>query len=141
MKDNYLEFISNLELKEIQLVSMTTKKISDYPPENSATLKETVKEKSIITSGTGFNIDVIYSLEGFYLDKEKRKHSILRIKLDYRLMYDTGNAGLLTLSNIKKVKVKTARLNVWPYIRHKVYNITGEMGLPPVTLRLLSSIR
>lgn len=140
MKISFEDFITTLKLERVTLISLDVKKRGEYPSGVKVGIREKLREKHVILPENRFGIDICYKLEG-YAHQDEVESKIFTIDLVYRLTYQTDYPGGITPKNLKLIKCKTAKLNIWPFIRHTVLDLTSEMGLPPVMIRLMSSVK
>ncbi len=130
-KKAFNEFVLKTSLTEIYLknlsVELKTRKFSN--PTVNLKLSQKIQAE-----GENFYIDTTLDL------KVKDGRTIpLKIKVTYRFEYVTGYTAP-SEDFLKKYADTSARMHVWPYFREIVSNLISRMGLPPLTLPVISFI-
>jgi preprotein translocase subunit SecB len=123
----YGDFIKNLNLKELKMISVnTTLDESFVPPAN---LKITDDAKYENLDEKQLKIIVHYHLEALKKDTEK---SGLTIDVTYSLMY---SSDMPMIDDFFKIyRQSSLRIQTWPYFRQLVHQLTLDMHLPPLVL-------
>ncbi len=128
---SFSEFVKQTKLKEIYLTDLVVelKKRNFLNPKVAVQLryKTHLEGKTFIVS--------------YILDLKVRdgKTVPLKIKVTYQLEYDT------TFTDppeefLEKYSDVSSKMQVWPYFREIVSNLISRMGLPPMTLPVISFI-
>ncbi len=130
-KKAFNEFVLKTRLNEIYLKNLSVELKTRNFTNPTVTIELAQK---IQAEGENFYIDTTLEL------KVKDGRAIpLKIKVTYRLEYATGYPAPPE-DFLKKYADTSARMHVWPYFREIVSNLVSRMGLPPLTLPVISFI-
>ena len=126
----YNEFTNGLNLLEIKLVYSEVKVEEDFSPPAEVKVEEEKKYKNVEEGK--FIVRHEYKLKG----KEKGKAKAgFYINVIYKLTYQSKTPLTKKIFNV--FSEISLPLHTWPYFRQFVHEMSGRMGLPPLTLDLL----
>ena len=151
-EEKYSEFISLLELKKIDVESIKSNKNVNFPSKKQsldiAIAHEVEKAKQVdeeIIMPVYFKVKAFTNKNNKDLNYEdiSSQDTLFTIELRFNVSYFFDISEVNTRDIIFKytdvLEVFAERnvlLNVWPYIRANVSDLTSKMGLPPLVLPL-----
>jgi preprotein translocase subunit SecB len=131
-KENYGNFIKNLNLKELKLISANTSVVDQFVPPANLKINDDSKYENL--ENKQIKITMRYHLEAVKPDTDKPG---LIIDLTYVLLYSSEIP--MTDDIFKIYKQSSLRVQTWPYFRQFVHQITLDMHLPPLVLDTIKS--
>lgn len=127
----YRKILEGIELRAIYLKSFEGKINRDIIPKE-AIARISSKADFIIKTENRVEISQKWDVIG----KDKGTESeFLSISLTYTIILDTKNE--FTKEFFEIYKETNLALNIWPFVREFVNNMTARMNIPPLTLPLL----
>jgi len=135
--NDLLSFLKDLELLNISLVEIKSSKKDTFvlPAEINSSVdnkfkivKKIDKEKEF----SYFNVQSTYILEAI---QEGKKEAGLKIQITYLLEYKAKKE--MTTELFEEFKESYMMLNIYPYFRFLIQEITSRMGLPPLVLNVI----
>ena len=131
--DNRL--IESINIREIHLVCLNSKREPVSPPEN-ATVDITcdpvpfkTKENDIFSILCNFDLKILDS------DKDQ---NVFNVHAEYYITYDITNDFTFEESDGKAIG-GSAAFNAWPYFRELVHRLVIDSGLSPLTLPTMTA--
>ncbi len=128
----YGDFIKNLNLKELKLLSSNTSVEENFVPPANLKINDDSKYKNL--ENKQIKITMHYHLEAVKSNTEKPG---LVVDLTYVLIYSSEIPMNDEIFNI--YKQSSLRVQTWPYFRQFVHQITLDMHLPPLVLDTIKS--
>ena len=138
MEQRYDEFIRQVNLLDIHLLSVDYEKVANPEPEDYPQVEVSYKPKkaSFCQNGDCFEVtqDFSFSVTECKDDSECSR-KIFTLKAKYVLVYESKVPMDDELFNL--FKRRNVPVNVHPYTRELVQNAMVRVGLPPYTLPVL----
>ena len=130
-------FLQGLELLNISLVEIKSvkKEIFALPAEIKSSVDNKFKNMKKIDKDKGiyyFNVYSTYILEA---NQEGKKEAGLKIQITYLLEYRAKKE--MTDELFVEFQESYLMLNIYPYFRFLIQEITSRMGLPPLVLNVI----
>lgn len=127
--EKYREILLGVELKEIHLESVSTKLNRSEAGPNLSVNTEIKNPKLEILDGE-FNVIVPIQLKL----KNSSRRIVAKIDSEFYLNFDSKKE--ITEDFFEIYKRQSLNLNVWPYFRELVSDLTAKMGFNPLVLPL-----
>jgi preprotein translocase subunit SecB len=138
MEPRYDEFIRQVNLLDIHLLSVEYEKVANPDPENYPQIEVSYKPKKAAycqkTDCFEVTQDVSFSVTECKDDSECSR-KVFTLKAKYALVYESKIAMDDELFNL--FKTRNVPVNVHPYTRELVQNAMARVGLPTFTLPVL----
>jgi preprotein translocase subunit SecB len=131
-KVDYGNFIKNLNLKELKLISVNTSLDDSFAPPANLKINDDSKYENF--GDKQIKITIHYHLEA--VKKESEKPGLV-VDITYALIYSSEIP--MTDDIFKIYKQSSLRVQTWPYFRQFVHQITLDMHLPPLVLDTIKS--
>jgi preprotein translocase subunit SecB len=135
-KKKYSEFISGLNLKKIFLVSANVNFNDSVFSDTVGQLTVHVEQNAIYEKMEKKNYRISQDWEIVVGDE---KEDVNLIDLKFRFVILINSERNITKRIFKIYEENNLILNVWPFTRELVNNMTARMGIPPLTLPFFKS--
>jgi preprotein translocase subunit SecB len=135
--NDLLSFLKDLELLSISLVEIKSKKKDTFALPAVITNSVENKFKNVKKIDKEIEIDtfMVYSTFTLEAHQEGKKEAGLKIQITYLLEYKSKID--MTADLFEEFKESYLMLNIYPYFRFLIQEITSRMGLPPLVLNVI----
>ncbi len=132
-----LSFLKDLELLSISLVELKSKKKDTFalPAKITNSVENKFKNAKKIEKEIEINHFMVNSTFTLEAHEEGKKEAGLKIQITYLLEYKAKKE--MTPDLFEEFKESYLMLNVYPYFRFLIQEITSRMGLPPLVLNVI----
>jgi preprotein translocase subunit SecB len=135
--NDLLSFLKELELLNISLVEIKSIKKDTFalPAEINSSVDNKFKIVKKIDKDKEFNYFNVQSTYILEANQEGKKEAGLKIQITYLLEYKAKKD--MTTELFEEFKESYMMLNIYPYFRFLIQEITSRMGLPPLVLNVI----
>lgn len=138
-KDKYAKLVRNIDINQLNLVELYSKKYVTalYNNDNLTKIKVDIKHSSRLKSVQDNSFITEFETEIF--SETEKGEKIFDISVVYEIVYSLKeNIDLNELKNeVEFFVFRNVPVNIWPYIRETVSSVTTKMGFPPLVLEPL----
>jgi|SRR5690625_2403064 len=151
--DQYNKFVELIDLKSIELGSLTCEQNSEFPHGGTPLdIAIDYDVKNAKQQGLEITFPFEFKCKAFYnrndgetkIDLIPLKDTLFSIKFTFIIKYHLDLGEEMKSSDVLKdyegiieeFSEKVVIINTWPYVRELVSNLTGKMGIPPLMIPL-----
>ncbi|SHH44242.1 preprotein translocase subunit SecB [Caloranaerobacter azorensis DSM 13643] len=138
-KDKYAKLVRNIDINQLNLVELYSKKYVTalYNNENLTKIKVDIKHRSGLKSVQDNSFITEFKTEIF--SETEKGEKIFNIFVVYEIVYSLReNIDLNELKDeVEFFVFRNVPVNIWPYIRETVSSVTTKMGFQPLVLEPL----
>ncbi|EEL27567.1 hypothetical protein bcere0018_33630 [Bacillus cereus Rock1-15] len=151
-RESYEFFIEAVDFKKVEVVSLESRQNENFQPEGKMLdvyLDHKIKDE-VVMDGVEMEVKVEFNAfahkcqdelpnsPGKISDEDKLFEVKFVLKLLYYLNLEDNKKLLIEISNDQEIidtfVNKNVPINVWPYAREIISNITMKMGFPPLMI-------